>query len=73
MRISGAIEQLKALKEKHGDLRMGNCGHFGEFYEMDGKFALYCHDINTEGTSLKRIPKENIIEVATENIGPDPD
>lgn len=78
MRISKAIERLEALKEKHGDLRMGNCGYYGEFYELDNDEFAFCHEeIDFEGVSNKHInkhiPTESIVEINVTDIGPEPD
>lgn len=73
MKISEAIKHLEELKEKHGDLRVGNCGHYGEFYPLDDDFAFGHREVDCENSPWTRIPKECVIHIATEDIGQEPD
>lgn len=73
MRLSEAIKRLEQLKKLSGNLRMGNCGYYGEFYEMDGDFAFSRREVDHEGASDKQIPKEIVVHVCVEDVGPEPD
>lgn len=71
MRINRLMQILEELKNKHGNLRVGFTGHYGEFYELE-EVDVWQSEVEMEEL-FTRINKEKVVELSVPYIGQEPD
>lgn len=71
MRIDDLISKLSEMRQKHGNLRVGHVGHYGELYELD-EYGIDCAKVDMEHP-FTHIKREMVVELHVPNIGEEPD